>query len=130
MLSIGYMYIRMSSSALEVRPFSRLFKALADETRLRIVALLSHGELCVCHLEDALGLSQPRISRHLATLRASGVVEDRREGSWVYYRLVTQPDADCERQLRSLVKAFAEREVLRRDRARLVRTRGPRACKP
>jgi ArsR family transcriptional regulator, arsenate/arsenite/antimonite-responsive transcriptional repressor len=119
----------MSDPALEVRSFSRLFKALGDETRLRIVALLSHGELCVCHLEAALGLSQPRISRHLASLRAAGVVEDRREGSWVYYRLVPQPDADCERQLRSLVRAFAGREVLRRDRQRLVKTRGPGACK-
>ena len=119
----------MSNAALEVRPFSRLFKALGDETRLRIVALLSHGELCVCHLEAALGLSQPRISRHLASLRAAGVVEDRRDGSWVYYRLVPQPDADCERQLRSLASAFAGREALRRDRRRLVKTRGPGACK-
>jgi ArsR family transcriptional regulator, arsenate/arsenite/antimonite-responsive transcriptional repressor len=119
----------MSDAALEVRPFSRLFKALGDETRLRIVALLSHGELCVCHLEAALGLSQPRISRHLASLRAAGVVEDRRDGSWVYYRLVPQPDADCERQLRSLVRGFAGREVLRRERQRLVKTRGPGACK-
>ena len=119
----------MSDAALEVRSFSRLFKALGDETRLRIVALLSHGELCVCHLEAALGLSQPRISRHLASLRAAGVVEDRREGTWVYYRLVPQPDAECERQLRSLVKAFAGREALRRDRQRLVNTHGPGACK-
>jgi ArsR family transcriptional regulator, arsenate/arsenite/antimonite-responsive transcriptional repressor len=119
----------MSALALEVRPFSRLFKALGDETRLRILALLSHGELCVCHLEAALGLSQPRISRHLATLRAAGVVEDRREGSWVYYRLAPQPDGDCERQLQSLVRAFAGRQPLRKDRERLVKTCGPGACK-
>ncbi len=77
----------MSSAALDVRSFSRLFKALGDETRLRIVALLSHGELCVCHLEEALRLSQPKVSRHLAILRMTGVVEHRREGSWVYYGL-------------------------------------------
>lgn len=119
----------MSVRPLEVRPFSRLFKALADETRLRIVALLSHGELCVCHLEEALRLSQPKVSRHLATLRAAGVVLDRREGTWVYYRLLRQADADCERQLRGLVRAFAKRSALRRGLKRLVKVRGPESCK-
>jgi len=113
---------------LDVRPVSRLFKALGDETRLRIVALLSHGELCVCHLHDALGLSQPNVSRQLAILRAARIVEDRRDGKWVHYRLLPQPDPDCERQLRSLVRAFAKREVLRGDVARLLKIRGPRAC--
>ena len=118
----------MSATALDVRAISRLFKALGDETRLRIVALLSHGELCVCHLEDALGLSQPKVSRHLGILRMTGVVEHRREGSWVYYRLATQTDADCDQQLQALMKTFAKRAVLRRDLARLVKVRGPRSC--
>jgi DNA-binding transcriptional ArsR family regulator len=87
------MYFRMVSVALDVRSFSRLFKALGDETRLRIVALLAHGELCVCHLEDALRISQPKVSRHLAILRAAGVVDHRREGTWVYYRLAPQAEA-------------------------------------
>lgn len=119
----------MASQALDVRSFSRLFKALGDETRLRIVALLSHGELCVCHLEEALQLSQPKVSRHLATLRAAGVVEHRREGTWVYYRLIRQQDADCERQLRGLATTFFKRSVLRKDLERLVRVRGPESCK-
>jgi ArsR family transcriptional regulator len=119
----------MSAAAtLDVRPVSRLFKALGDETRLRIVALLSHGELCVCHLHEALSLSQPNVSRHLAILRAAGIVEDRREGKWIHYRLLPQPDPDCERQLRALVKAFAKREVLRGDVAKLLKIRGPGAC--
>jgi ArsR family transcriptional regulator len=119
----------MSSAALDVRSFSRLFKALGDETRLRIVALLSHGELCVCHLEDALGVSQPKVSRHLGILRMTGVVEHRRDGSWIHYRLAPQADVDCEQQLRALVKTFAKRAVLRRDLARLVKLRGPLSCK-
>jgi ArsR family transcriptional regulator, arsenate/arsenite/antimonite-responsive transcriptional repressor len=119
----------MASHALDVSSFSRLFKALGDETRLRIVALLSHGELCVCHLEEALRLSQPKVSRHLATLRSAGVVEHRREGTWVYYRLIQQADADCERQLRGLISTFAKRSVLRKDLERLVRVRGPESCK-
>ena len=119
----------MRSAALDVRPFSRLFKALSDDTRLRIVALLAHGELCVCHLEEALGLSQPKVSRHLAILRSSGVVDHRRDGTWVYYGLATQDDLECEAQLRSLVKTFAKRAVLRHDLERLVKVRGPESCK-
>lgn len=119
--------MRRCSAALDVRPVSRLFRALGDETRLRMVALLSHGELCVCHLQEALGLSQPNASRQLGVLRSAGVVEARREGNWVYYSLAPQTDPGCERQLRELV-AFAQRSVLRRDVERLLRVRGPGAC--
>ncbi len=108
---------------------ARLFKALGDETRLRIVALLSHGELCVCHIEAALELPQPTASRHLGVLRAAGVVDARRRGTWMYYRLADQPDEDCRRQLGSLITAFARRDVLRADVARLLETRGPDSCK-
>ena len=65
-----------------------LFRALADATRLRSLLLLQReGELCVCELTHALGESQPKISRHLAQLREAGLVTDRRQGLWVYYRL-------------------------------------------
>jgi len=65
-----------------------LFKALADRTRLRCLMLLeSEGELCVCELTHALGVVQPKISRHLALLREAGLVADRRQGLWVHYRL-------------------------------------------
>lgn len=66
---------------------ARTFKALSDETRLRIMALLSRGELCVCDLMEILALPQSTVSRHLATLRHAGLVEDRRQGVWMYYRL-------------------------------------------
>src|SRR5437762_8816065 len=107
--------MKYAAAATEVRPMARLFKALGDETRLRVVALLSHGELCVCHVEAALALPQPTISRHLGVLRAAGVVETRRDGSWVYYKLAAQADADCRSQLRALVAGFAKRDVLRHD---------------
>jgi ArsR family transcriptional regulator len=115
--------------SLDVRPASLLFKALGDETRLRIVALLAHGELCVCHFESALGLNQSTTSRQLSVLRAAGVVEARREGSWVYYRLADQLDEFRKAQLKALVGSFSKREVLREDVERLVRTRGPGACR-
>lgn len=66
----------------------QLFKTLSDETRLSIVMLLREsGELCVCDICEATSESQPKISRHMAVLRDSGLVLDRREGKWVHYRL-------------------------------------------
>ncbi|PXW51023.1 ArsR family transcriptional regulator [Grimontella sp. AG753] len=66
----------------------QLFKNLSDETRLGIVLLLrAMGELCVCDLCTALDQSQPKISRHLAMLRESGLLLDRKQGKWVHYRL-------------------------------------------
>lgn len=120
----------MKSSALrlDTRPVSKLFRALGDETRLRVVALLAHGELCVCHLQEALHLSQPSVSRHLGVLRAAGVVEARRKGTWVYYRLLDQEDPQRAGQLKALVKAFGKTEVLRRDVEKLFNSRGPDSC--
>ncbi len=74
----------------------QLFKALADETRLRILNLLAHGELCVCEIEQALGIGQSKASRHLAYLRNAGLVTDRREGPWMYYA-VADPDGSAHR---------------------------------
>lgn len=71
---------------------AQTFKALADETRLRILALLLGGELCVCDLMAILGLPQSTISRHLAYLRNAGWVEDRRQGIWMFYRLADSGD--------------------------------------
>lgn len=64
-----------------------LFRACSDRTRLRILHLLSEGELCVCHIVDVLAVPQPKASRHLAYLRRAGLVKSRREGLWSYYRL-------------------------------------------
>jgi ArsR family transcriptional regulator, arsenate/arsenite/antimonite-responsive transcriptional repressor len=80
------------------RELEQLFKGLADVTRLRIVNLLLHGELCVCDIQYVLASSQPNVSRHLIYLKNSGLVLDRREGQRIYYRL-TQPTEDLRRQL-------------------------------
>src|SRR5918994_6080006 len=70
-----------------VEQLEELFKALADTTRLRILALLGSNEVCVCHLHDSLGLPQPTVSRHLAYLRKSGLVAVRRDGVWMHYQV-------------------------------------------
>jgi len=118
-----------AAASVEVTPMSRMFKALGDDVRLRIVALLSHGELCVCHIEEALDLTQPNASRHLGILRAAGIVAHQRRDKWVYYRLAPQHDEERKRHLKALVSSFAKQGVLRKDVERLLKTRGPRACK-
>jgi len=67
---------------------AHIFKALADETRLRILCLLLEKELCVCDIKDVLQLPQSTVSRHLAYLKNAGLVDDRRCGVWMYYSLV------------------------------------------
>src|SRR6185436_9171875 len=69
-----------------------LFKALADATRLRILGLLLTGEVCVCDIHETLKIPQSKASRHLAYLRRSGLVETRRDGLWIHYRLGTFAD--------------------------------------
>jgi ArsR family transcriptional regulator len=67
---------------------SDVFRLLADDTRLRAICLLhGYGELCVCELTETLAVSQPKMSRHLAMLRDGGLVETRRSGQWIHYRL-------------------------------------------
>src|SRR5215213_10003175 len=70
-----------------VDEIERVFKALADKTRLRILALLGSDEVCVCHIHDSLGIPQPTVSRHLAYLRKSGLVAARRDGVWMHYQV-------------------------------------------
>lgn len=67
---------------------NKLLKLFSDLTRLRsLMLLMQEGELCVCELTYALGVIQPKISRHLASLRDAGIVVDRRAGQWIYYRI-------------------------------------------
>src|ERR1700704_1254578 len=78
-------------------------RALADPTRLRILGLLTGGEVCVCHLHEALNIPQPTASRHLAYLRRAGIVDARREGLWVHYGLANLRDD----VVRTIVEAIA-----------------------
>jgi ArsR family transcriptional regulator len=108
-----------------------LFRALADPTRLRLLVLLaSQGELCVCELTHALAETQPKISRHLAMLRELGMVLDRREGLWIYYRLNSKLPAWIREVLETTARANAAAESYARDRKRLKGTpnRPPARC--
>jgi ArsR family transcriptional regulator len=98
-----------------------LFRALADPTRLRCLLLL-HGEdeLCVCELTHALGESQPKISRHLAQLREAGIVADRRQGLWVYYRLHPELPAWAREVLRTTADGVTGQAPYAADRQALA----------
>ncbi len=85
-----------------------VFKALADETRLRIANLLGRGELCVCEIMKVLDIGQSKASRHLGVLRYAGLVEDRREGLWMYYSLAEPDGAIHRRVLEWLAEADGE----------------------
>ncbi|WP_282342019.1 MULTISPECIES: metalloregulator ArsR/SmtB family transcription factor [Pseudomonas] len=86
-----------------------VFRNLADETRARATLLIaSQGELCVCELVCALDDSQPKISRHLAQLRGSGLLRDRRQGQWVYYRLNPELPAWVQEMLQVTLQANAQ----------------------
>jgi ArsR family transcriptional regulator, arsenate/arsenite/antimonite-responsive transcriptional repressor len=71
----------------DLAALTNVYAALADPTRLRILSLLSEDEICVCHIHASLDVPQPTASRHLAYLRKSGLVETRRDGVWMHYRL-------------------------------------------
>ena len=96
------------------------FKALADQTRLRVIGLLRAGEICVCDIHGSLGLPQPTVSRHLAYLRRSGLVATRKDGLWVHYRLAELPDPVMQALLDAVTHAIGHVEAGNRDRKRLA----------
>lgn len=106
----------------------RMFRAFADETRLRILSLLTRGELCVCDIVDALVIPQPKVSRHLAYLRGAGLVNVRREGLWKHYSLVKAEGGFHRGLVGCLRGCFTEADSLRRDFRRLEAIREKKAC--
>jgi len=101
-----------------------LFKALADKTRLRILALLGNNEVCVCHIHDSLGLPQPTVSRHLAYLRKSGLVAVRRDGVWMHYQVSRSLNPVVQRALAAAVDALQQVSATTQDRKQFQRSFG------
>lgn len=101
---------------------AELFRALADDTRLRALVLMAvEGELCVCELTCALGVSQPKMSRHLAVLRDAGLVADRRERVWIHYRVAKSMPDWAREALAAVVRGNTDTPPFRDDRAQLAR---------
>jgi ArsR family transcriptional regulator len=98
-----------------------LFAALADRTRLRLLNLMNGKEVCVCYFVEILGLSQPKISRHLAYLRRAGIVAARREGKWMHYKIVPPKHAGAARILRETLFVLREDQAMQADLSRLTK---------
>ena len=105
----------------------RLFKALSDPTRLRILGLLVGGEVCVSDLHDCLGIPQPRTSRHLSYLRRVRLVQTRKDGLWVHYRLAPLEDSVMKVLAAAVTHCLGHVEAIARDRQRLEARTGHRA---
>jgi len=105
-----------------------LFQALGDATRLRILGLLLTGEVCVCHIHESLRIPQPKASRHLAYLRRAGLVDTRREGLWVYYRMANAGEPVVGTIREAVNHALGHLETVRRDTGRLQKKTG--CCLP
>ena len=97
----------------------RIYECLCDTTRLRVLNVLAQGPLCVCHFQEILREPQVKISKHLAYLRARGLVEVEREGNWMIYELPAKPSRELKANLACLQDCARENPVFRRDLARL-----------
>jgi ArsR family transcriptional regulator len=104
------------------------FKALADSTRLRILGLLMTGEVCVCHIHESLKIPQSKTSRHLAYLRHAGLVETRRDGLWIHYRMAALSDPVLRTISETVQHALTHMEAIHRDARRLEQKTG--CCLP
>lgn len=97
-----------------------LFLALADKTRLRLLNLMREDEICVCFFTEALGESQPKISRHLSYLRNAGIVAARRDGKWMHYRIEPPENPFAARVLRDTLHWLAAQTDMRNDYEKLA----------
>jgi ArsR family transcriptional regulator, arsenate/arsenite/antimonite-responsive transcriptional repressor len=104
----------------------KLFAALADPTRLRLLNLMNGREVCVCYFVEILNQGQPKISRHLAYLRRAGIVEARREGKWMHYRIERPDNTSAASILDATLKSFETDRNMQADLARL----GKACCEP
>ena len=114
----------MTKSKPAIDQLEAVFKALADKTRLRILALLGNNEVCVCHIHDTLRLPQPTVSRHLAYLRNSGLVDARRDGVWIHYRVSTSLDPLVQKVIGAAIAALLEIPTTGQDRKQFERAFG------
>jgi ArsR family transcriptional regulator len=114
--------------ARQITVMETVFKALADETRLRILGLLLTGEVCVCDIHESLKIPQSKASRHLAYLRRSGLVDTRRDGLWIHYRFGRLADPVLATIVDAVCHALSHVDAVRKDAERLQKRTG--CCVP
>lgn len=107
---------------------AQMYKALSEEMRLRIVMLLTDGELCVCDLMAILGVTQSKVSRHLAYLKHSGFLKSRRVGTWMHYSIKENLDSAIDAQIAFMKQQFSQTPVFIEDKQRLEETKKQKLC--
>ena len=103
----------------DLEPLTTVYAALADPTRLRILSLLGDGEICVCHIHASLDVPQPTASRHLAYLRKAGLVETRRDGIWIHYKLAEVHNPVVSAVVKAAMHAITHTAIAAKDERRL-----------
>jgi ArsR family transcriptional regulator, arsenate/arsenite/antimonite-responsive transcriptional repressor len=103
----------------DLEALTSVYAALADPTRLRILSLLGDEEVCVCHLHASLDVPQPTASRHLAYLRKAGLVEARRDGVWMHYRLARIDNPVVSSVVKAALHALTHTTIAQKDERRL-----------
>lgn len=107
---------------------AQIYKALSEDIRLRIVMLLTHGELCVCDLMEIFGETQSKISRHLAYLKHSGFVKSRRSGTWMHYSLKEPLDSLIEEQIAFMKERYSELPIIQEDKKKMEEVKKLKLC--
>ena len=102
------------------------FAALSDRTRLRLLNLMRDGEVCVCFFAEAIGTNNPKISRHLAYLKRAGLVEARREGKWMHYKITEPGDKRAVELFRATMKMLASDPQMQADNLKMMQV----CCSP
>jgi ArsR family transcriptional regulator len=113
--------IRVMSRSNRKFDLEKFFVALSDRNRLRLINLMGEDEVCVCFFVEILKMPQPGVPRHLAYLRRAGIVEARREGKWMHYRIVAPSDERAARIFQEVREYLAADREMRQDRARFVK---------
>ncbi len=103
----------------DLEALTRVYAALADPTRLRILSLLGDGEICVCHIHASLDVPQPTASRHLAYLKKSGLVEARRDGIWMHYKVAEIDNPVVAAVVKAALHALTHTDISAKDERRL-----------
>jgi len=104
----------------EMQEYIKVFKALADRNRARILKMLEEQELCVCQIMVVIGLKQPTVSKHLLVLKKAGLVEARRNGTWIFYRLSRQRRNNFDQAQLGLMRNWLNNDpIIRADLAKL-----------
>ena len=112
-----------------MKKLEKIFKALGDQNRLRILKMLELRPLCNCEVQEVLGLAPSTISKHLGLLRTAGLVEDKRQGKWVIYSLVTEEASPYNQPLLTLVEKWLDDEKqVNEDREIINKIQGKLPC--